>query len=71
MRWQLLYWNHEKVREALQRGEYTDLSRVKTGCGCRARSVPYQPVGSWWVPSALPPLTFPAMVARENVPRWG
>jgi hypothetical protein len=34
MSWQLLYWNQKKVREALQRGEHTGLSRVKTGRGC-------------------------------------
>ena len=26
MRWQLLYWNQEKVREALQRSAYDDAS---------------------------------------------
>jgi hypothetical protein len=31
MSWQLLYWNQEKVREALQRGEYDDASLTGWG----------------------------------------
>jgi hypothetical protein len=31
MSWQILYWNQEKVREALQRGEYDDASLTAWG----------------------------------------
>jgi hypothetical protein len=31
MSWQILYWNQEKVREALQRGEYDDASLTGWG----------------------------------------
>jgi Transposase DDE domain len=31
MSWQILYWNQEKVREALQRGEYDDASLTSWG----------------------------------------
>jgi hypothetical protein len=32
MSWQILYWHQDKVREALQRGEYNDASLTGWHC---------------------------------------